>query len=457
MPAKTSISGFPEWLPEERMIEQRLIETIKQQYELFGFAPIETRAVEQKDVLLGKGETSQEIYLLSRLQAREDEPESDMGLHFDLTVPFSRYLLENRGSLSFPFRRYQIQKVWRGERASSGRFREFYQADFDVIAENNLSIHADAEMVQVMHAATTALPIPPVIIRFNNRKVLEGFYQALGIENFEKVLTCVDKLDKIGSDGVMSMLEESDISHEKALKCLDIAKINGSTLSVIQDIQDLGLNSSLLEQGLEEMTYVLRATQHIPGNLVTADLSIARGLNYYTGTVAEGIMQGMEGSGSVCGGGRYDNLASQGNFKFPGVGASIGVTRIMSQMLEHGLLSCSRKTPACVYVALVSEAMRHQSDAVAQALRARGIACEVADTAPKFGKQIKIADKKGIPFVWFPSLEPGQGHSIKDIRNGDQQDVSPTKWMPPEQDRQVRIIKNEKAWEKLGLDSVLKR
>jgi len=450
MPAKTSVSGFPEWLPEEKLIEKELIGKVSQQYELYGFTPIETRAIEPKSVLLGKGETSQEVYMLQRLQAAQGSDDSDIGLHFDLTVPFSRYVSENEAQLAFPFRRYQIQKVWRGERAAAGRFREFYQADFDVIGRNNLSVNADYEMVRVMRSVTSAMPIPPINIKFNNRKVLEGYYKGLGIDNFEAVLRCVDKLDKIGPDAVMEMLrDDAGIEGNKARKCIDIAQISGSNISVIADIRGLGVESDLLEEGLTEMQYVLEGMQDDvePGRVI-ADLRIARGLNYYTGTVMEGSIAGLEHVGSVCGGGRYDNLASGSSTKLPGVGASIGITRIMSQMLEHDLLRSSRKTPAAVYIALNNDETRRQSEGVAHLLRQRGVPCEVSDKAAKLGKQIQAANKKGIPFVWFTPMENGN-HQVKDIRTGEQVDADPFKWMPPENDLKPQIQRNEDAFSKL--------
>ncbi|MEO0651715.1 MAG: HisS family protein, partial [Planctomycetota bacterium] len=285
------ISGFPEWSPAEQLVENQVLDTIRRRFELHGFAPIETRSVEPLDVLLAKGETSQEVYVLKRLQAEADEP-AEFGLHFDLTVPFARYVAQNRGTLSFPIRRYQIQKVWRGERPALGRYREFRQADIDVIASGELPLNADAEVLRTLSSVLAALPFPPVTLRINNRKLLQGAYEALGFEALDEVLRIVDKLDKIGPDEVAKLLvDELGAQPDQANAVLRIAKIRGRQASVLDEVRGMGLENETLEQGLAELGGLLEALADLPEGRVVCDLSIARGLNYYTGMVCEGLEQ----------------------------------------------------------------------------------------------------------------------------------------------------------------------
>src|SRR5690242_3406587 len=279
------ISGFPEWLPAQRIIEQRVIDRIRSTFELYGFAPLETRSVEPIETLLSKGETSKEVYLLHRLQGSDVSSEDQLGLHFDLTVPFARYVVENAGKLVFPFRRYQIQKVWRGERPQEGRYREFLQADIDVVDRDNLPFHYDTEMPLVIGDAFASLPIPPATILVNNRKVCEGFYRGLGLEDPDQVLRTVDKLDKIGPEKVAALLvETAGATDAQAKACLELASISAEDSSFVDAVRALGVDNALLDEGLEELVRVVDAgTEHAPG-LIRAELKIARGLDYYTGT-----------------------------------------------------------------------------------------------------------------------------------------------------------------------------
>ncbi|HEY6737734.1 MAG TPA: ATP phosphoribosyltransferase regulatory subunit, partial [Actinopolymorphaceae bacterium] len=286
--APRPLSGFPEWLPEGRIVEQYVIEQIRQVFELHGFAPIQTRAVEPLESLLSKGETDKEIYLLRRLQAADDDERAELGLHFDLTVPFARYVLENAGKLQFPFRRYQIQPVWRGERPQEGRYREFVQADIDVVDRDELPFHYEVELPLVIGEAFRRLPIPPVRIHTNNRKIAEGFYRGLGIEDVQATLRAVDKLDKIGPEKVVALMVETvGCSSAQAEACVALAGIETMDGSFADRVRALGVRDDLLDEGLEELTRVVEtAGEYVPG-LVTASLRIARGLDYYTGTVYE--------------------------------------------------------------------------------------------------------------------------------------------------------------------------
>jgi histidyl-tRNA synthetase len=428
------ISGFPEWLPAQRRVEQFFLDRIRRTFELYGFASIETRAVEPLDTLLSKGETSKEVYLLRRLQedpSGAGSSDDQLGLHFDLTVPFARYVLEHAGKLQFPFRRYQIQKVWRGERPQEGRYREFIQADIDVVNRDSLPFHFDTEMPLIIGDAFASLPIPRARIQVNNRKVCEGFYRGLGLADTDQVLRTVDKLDKIGPARVAEQLiETAGATRAQADACLELAAISAEDASFVDAVRKLGVTDPLLEEGLAELVQVVEAArEHAPG-LVTAELKIARGLDYYTGTVYETQLEGYERFGSITSGGRYDNLASSGNQRFPGVGISIGVSRLLGLLFGQGALTASRPVPTCVVVALPADERRSECDRIAGQLRKRGIPTEVAPTAAKFGKQIKFADQRGIPYVWFPG-EPG---SVKDIRSGDQVEADPATWEPPAAD-----------------------
>ena len=459
MAKPTPLSGFPEWLPGEQLIEQQFLDRIRRTFELHGFTPIETRAVEPLDQLLRKGETSKEVYLLRRLQAAADgaagaagaaaadgaagaagaADAEQLGLHFDLTVPFARYVLENAGKLQFPFRRYQIQKVWRGERPQEGRYREFRQADIDVVDRDTLAVHYDYELPIVAAEALAGLPIPAVVIHTSNRKLAQGFYQGLGIADPPAVLRIVDKLDKIGPARVVAELVDAvGLTDAQAKACLALAEIATDDASFADAVRRLGVDDPLLDEGLAELSAVMDAASALAPGLLKADLSIARGLDYYTGTVYEAKMRGFEKAGTVVAGGRYDNLAESGADRFPGTGISIGVSRILGLLFGAGVLSVSRQVPACVLVAVVAEERRAESDAVAAALRRRGIATEVAPAAARYGRQIRHADRRGIPYVWFPG-EPGAPGEVKDIRSGDQAAADPATWEPPAEDRDPRV------------------
>ncbi|MET3811667.1 histidine--tRNA ligase [Arthrobacter sp. UYEF3] len=453
MARTASLSGFPEWLPEERLVELHVLDTLRRTFELHGFSSIETRAVETVGQLLRKGDIDKEVYGLSRLQdddgdgaagaqtatAAKGDPHA-LALHFDLTVPFARYVVENAGYLAFPFRRYQIQKVWRGERPQEGRAREFTQADIDIVGDGELPFRYDVEIALVIAEALGALPIPDFLLRINNRKLAEGFYNGIGLTDTAGVLRSIDKLEKIGPARVAELLmSELGATAVQAQAALQLAGIRTSDTSFVQQVRGLGVSNELLEEGLNELEQVIAAAvQRAPGKVV-ADLSIARGLDYYTGTVVETVLVGHEQLGSICSGGRYDALASKGNRTFPGVGLSIGVTRLVSRILSQDLAKASRAVPTAVLVALSNDESWGAAQDVAAQLRSRGIATEVAAKAEKFGKQIKFADRRGIPFVWFTD-EDGK-HQVKDIRTGEQDDADPAGWVPAAEDLHVRIVK----------------
>jgi histidyl-tRNA synthetase len=471
MSRPTAMSGFPELLPGQRLVEQHVLESLQQTFELHGFASVETRAVEPLDRLLSKGETSKEIYVLRRLQAdpgddrEDDRGDTDgagrLGLHFDLTVPFARYVLEFAGRLDFPFRRYQIQKVWRGERPQEGRYREFTQADIDIVGRDELAFHHDVEVARVMAEALAALPVPPVRLQVNNRKLIQGFYAGVGARDVDAVMRVVDKLDKVPADAVGALLvDEAGLDERQASLCLQLAGIRSTDSSFVEQVRALGVTSELLDRGLEELAAVLEGCASVAGDRVRveADLRIARGLDYYTGTVFETVMDGLEHLGSICSGGRYDALASDGRTTYPGVGISLGVSRMLVPLLAAGRLSASRSVPSAVLVALVDEASRPVSDAVAQRLRARGIPAEVAAAPQRFGKQIRFAERRGIPFVWFPGTAPhpgdhtdaATGDQVKDIRSGEQVDADPDTWQPPAEDVRPAVVSTSSTTRETG-------
>ena len=443
MAKPTRLSGFPELLPSGRVIEQYVLDVARQVFELHGFLSLETRAVEPIENLQS-GEIAKEIYVLRRMHAADGEADPGLGLHFDLTVPFARYVLENSAQLEFPLRRYQIQKVWRGERPQDGRFREFTQADIDVVGSSSLAFHHEIEMAVVMSTLLAKLPIPPAIIQVNNRKLAEGFYLGVGATDTQGVLRAIDKLDKIGADRVRVLLEtEAELTPEAAVKCIQLASIKTPDASFVDQVRALGVQNDLLDEGLSELAAVVTgANSERPGSVV-ADLRIARGLDYYTGTVYETQLVGFESVGSISSGGRYDNLASDGKQSYPGVGISLGVSRLVSVLIGRDLVSVSRTVPSAVLVAVTDEASRPASELVARQLRNRGISCEVAPSADKFGKQIRFADRRGIPFVWFPGAvqrESPEGDTVKDIRTGDQVPADATKWAPPIDDLAPRVF-----------------
>ena len=449
MSRPAAMSGFPEFLPAQRTVELAVIDALTRTFELHGFASIETRAVEPLEQLLSKGETSKEVYVLRRLQAGDDAPgDAGIGLHFDLTVPFARYVVENAGKLEFPFRRYQVQKVWRGERPQEGRYREFTQADIDIVGRDTLGFHHDVEVARVMAEAMAALPVPRLTLQVNNRKLIQGFYAGIGANDIDAVMRVIDKLDKLPAETIAKMLvDEAGLTDEQAAQCLQLAEIRTTDTSFAERVRALGVESELLDQGLSELTAVIEGCAPVSGDRVqvVADLRIARGLDYYTGTVFETLMEGYESLGSICSGGRYDSLATDGKTTYPGVGISLGVSRMLVPLLSSGRLTASRSVPSAVMVALVDEESRPQSDDIANRLRARGIPTEVAPAPQRFGKQIRTAERRGIPFVWFPGA-PGDGDTegrpdqVKDIRSGDQVDAYPDTWTPPAEDLRPQVV-----------------
>ena len=430
---RATLSGFPELTPSERVVEQHVLDHVRRTFELHGFAGIETRAVEPLESLLRKGETSKEVYVLSRLHDAPDATrDRQLALHFDLTVPFARYVLDHTGALAFPFKRYQIQKSWRGERPQEGRFREFTQADIDVVGQDSLPFQFEVDVALVMCEVLAGLPVGGFTMRVNNRKLCDGAYQAAGIVDREGTLRVIDKLAKIGPAGVTAELTALGLTEEQVDFALALASIRTRDTSFVEQVRALAGSNETLEEGLAEMAALIEGgdSRHM-----MADLSIARGLDYYTGTVYEVTLDEREGLGAISAGGRYDSLVTDGKRTFPGVGLSLVITRLVGELLAGN--EATRAVPTAVLVAVTSAESHAQSRRVAASLRARGIPTEVMASAEKFGKQIRYADRRGIPFVWFPETS-----EVKDIRSGEQVLADPEAWTPPVGDLWPRVVQS---------------
>ncbi len=430
------VSGFPEHLPEIRMAELQMLDRIRATFESYGFASIETPSVEELEVLLAKGETDKEIYTIERLQADENAGgESRLGLHYDLTVPFARYVAQHFNDLVFPFKRYQMQRVWRGERPQAGRFREFTQCDVDVIGIDNLAVTFDAELAAVAMQALEAIGISGVTLHISNRKILNGFLQGLAVEAADRVsvIRAIDGLAKLGTEQTRAMIIagcKRPNAAEIADKCIALAGIAGER-EVLDQVRALGVNHDELAQGLGELHEVLTHLNFLGTTNAVANFSIARGFDYYTGTVYEGRFDDNPGFGSVVAGGRYDDLAGAFiNKKLPGVGISIGFSRLFAKLLQDKEITTTRRSPADLLIVLPSEERREQMLTTAQALRKRGFKVETYHAPQKIGKQMSYAEKKGIPFVWFPPFEDGNGHEVKDMTTGAQTPAEIDTWKP---------------------------
>lgn len=426
-----AVSGFPEWLPEYRAVELKWLDTIRSVFESYGFCSIETPAIEEIEALTAKGgETENEIYTLTRLQAEEGESkEARLALHYDLTVPMARYVAQHFGGLSFPFKRYQMQKSWRGERPQKGRYREFYQCDIDVVNIDDLPLHFDAELPAVLFEAYEKLDIPPVELRISNRKIIMGYLAGLGINEPGVITRTLDKLDKIGPDGVLKMLAAAGVANDVAQKALAFVSIKTPGSGFAEQVQALGVKSELLDEGIRELKFVTDNLSHLPQGAIIADLGIIRGLDYYTGTVLEARFRNDSNTMSIGGGGRYEDLAGSFiNQKLPGIGVSIGLTRLFGLLMDRGLITPAAKSPTQVLVVLPEEARRPEAAATAAILRQRGFNVELYHSDTKIKKQLAYAEKKGIPYVWFPPFKDGAPHEVKNMGTGEQAAADAKSW-----------------------------
>lgn len=426
MPKITPISGFPEWLPEQKIAEERIISIVRSVYESFGFVPIETPAVEQLETLGSKGVIDREIYVVKRYHA-EDDQEASLGLRFDLTVPFARYVAQHLSDLIFPFKRYQLQRVWRGERPQKGRFREFYQFDIDVIARDELPLCLDAEVLTAISKAFAEMNVGASVMLLNSRKILHGCYAALGVADDivrRKVITAVDKLHKIGPDGVREELaRECSMSSSEIDRVLALTNIRATPAAMRNTLAALDVEDVRFAEGVREMEQLFELIPPAHHAAMQVDLSLARGLDYYTGVVFEVQLKEHPQFGTVASGGRYDDLASQfTNQKLPGVGGSIGITRLMELLFTAKLVETARRTTAVALVTVASEQERRECNQLADTLRTLGINTEVYFKSPKLGKQIEFADTKGIPYVFFRSADGSL--EVKDLRTKVQEKVA---------------------------------
>lgn len=422
-----SVSGFPEWLPEERLVEQRWFDHIRRVFESYGFCNIETPSVEEIDVLLAKGEVDKEIYEIKRIHDDgESEKESRLALHFDQTVPFARYTAQHFNELVFPFKRYQMQRVWRGERPQMGRMREFYQCDIDVINVDNLPLSFDAEMPAVIYEVLQGLDIGRVQIRISNRKILLGLLEALGIQDTVSVTRIIDKIEKLERKQIKGLLIAEGLNVDQITAIIDLAETKG-TADIIQNIKT---QNDTMREGVDELTYVLKHLSHLPDYAVIGDLSIVRGLDYYTGTVYETqLLDVPQFSGSVCSGGRYDDLAGSFiNKHLPGVGISIGFSRLFDVIRQSrpDLLNIGPKSPTDILLYTEDEALTGKVTQAAQTLRQRGFNVEQYHPVKKWEKHFKYAEKKQIPFIGY--LKESGTFEVKNMINGDQSKADPKTW-----------------------------
>ncbi len=416
-----TLSGFMELLPKEQLLMEDMMQILRETYSLYGFTPLDTPLIEASEVLLAKGggETEKQIY-------RFTKGDNDLSLRFDLTVPLAKYVALHYGELAFPFRRYQIGKVYRGERAQRGRFREFYQADIDMIGDGKLDVSNEAEMPAIIYQVFNRLGLKKFQIRVNNRKILNGFYGMLGLsEQAGDIMRTVDKLEKIGSDKVRGLLTKLGVSQEKAGEILGFMEIKGSNGQVLEALEAYRGRNELFDLGLDELKTVVKYLGGfgVPEENFAVDLTIARGLDYYTGTVYETFMLEHPEIGSICSGGRYDNLSEYYTDKvLPGVGISIGLTRLFFVLNEQGMLNQERNTaPADV---LLMPMVEDLSPAVELATRFRnaGVRVQLYGEQKKFKSKMNYADKIKVPFVVFLGEDELRDGVVacKDMKSGEQ-------------------------------------
>jgi histidyl-tRNA synthetase len=426
-----------ELLPREQIAFQRMLDTIRQSFESFGFLPVETPVMELSEVLLTKsgGETERQVYFVQSTGALEKQGEGmpELALRFDLTVPLARYVAEHEHDLVFPFRRYQMQRVYRGERAQRGRFREFYQCDIDVIGKDNLSVRHDAEIPAVIAAVFDALAIGDFTIQLNHRKLLRGYFEGLGIGDGGRqnaVLRELDKLDKRGEDAVRATLagEGFDLDEAAVERLMAFSRVRSRGHDdALAQLDALGSGPALFEQGRDELRDVLQRLRAmgVPETRYAINLSIARGLDYYTGIVYETTLDAHPQIGSICSGGRYDDLASHySKSRLPGVGISIGLTRLFFQLREAGLIATADSS-VDVLVTLLDEPGIDQALALSQQLRAAGFNVETQLEPKKLAKQLQYADRAGIRFVVIRGEDEAARDvvAVKDLRRGEQFEV----------------------------------
>ena len=420
----TILSGFLELLPREQMMMTHMMDTIKNTFESYGFIPLDTPVLEKAEILLAKsgGETAKQVYRFSR-------GDSDIAMRFDLTVPLARYVAQHYGDLTFPFRRYHIGKVYRGEKPQKGRFREFYQCDIDIVGNGTLGIINDAEIVSVIFSTFKALNIGKFKIMINNRKLLNGCFAHLGIRDHVEALRIIDKIDKIGRENVKRELAEIGIAAEPAEALLDIIGISGSIQEILAQLKSKNISNAAYTQGLAELEAVCGNIKAlgVDEQYFTISLKIARGLDYYTGTVYETLLTDYPQLGSICSGGRYDELASNYTRQsLPGVGISIGLSRLFYQLNEVGAISCDGAcTPTEILFIPMEDTVSYTLEK-ATAFRNAGYRVEVYLNEGKLSKKLTYANKLGIPYVIIVGSEEREKGilRIKNMATGEQTELS---------------------------------
>ena len=417
-----TLSGFMELLPQPQQQMERMMDILRRTYSLYGFTPLDTPVIEASEVLLAKGggETEKQIY-------RFQKGDADLALRFDLTVPLAKYVALHYNDLSFPFRRYQIGKVYRGERAQRGRFREFYQADIDIIGDGKLDITNEAEIPAIIYQTFTSLGLKRFQIRVNNRKILNGFYAMLGLtEQSGDIMRTVDKLDKIGAEKVRTLLvDECGVSADSADEILKFIAITGGNEQVLAALESYRGRNEVFDEGLDQLNTVVKylSAFGVPAENFAVDLTIARGLDYYTGTVYETTLLDHPEIGSVCSGGRYDNLAAYyTDRQLPGVGISIGLTRLFYVLGEQGLLNPDLPTAPADVLILPMTAELSPAVTLATRLRAAGVRTQLYTEQKKFKTKMSYADKLGVPYVVFLGDDEIAGNVVacKDMTSGEQ-------------------------------------
>lgn len=392
-----TLPGFMELLPNEQILFNQMKQKIEDSYKTFGFLPMDTPIIESSEVLLAKagGETEKQIY-------RFTKGDTDLSLRFDLTVPLAKYVAKNYGTLSFPFRRYQIGKVYRGEKAQKGRYREFYQCDIDIIGDETLDIINDAEIPAVIYSTFRKLGFNDFTVKINNRKILNGLYESIGQkDNSVEIMRIIDKIDKIGETAVKEELSKLGISEDTVQTIVEFIKINGNSDEKIEKLETLGIENEIYLKGVQELKEVIQNIRlfGVPEQNFTVDLTIARGLDYYTGTVYETFLNEYRELGSVCSGGRYENLAENyTDKKLPGVGISIGLTRLFYKLNGLNLIKADQKSISNILIIPMTE-NKEVPIKFATELRNLGVNTEIYLTDKKIKAKMKYADKLEIPYV----------------------------------------------------------